>query len=242
MRPDRRSDRKVLIVEDDEAMSVALRDGFEYEGYAVTVAKDGEAGLHCATTAAPDLILLDVMLPKMTGLDVCKRLRTGGSAVPIIMLTARGQEIDKVLGLRQGADDYVTKPFGFMELMARVEAVLRRCPYGNGAPAPQAPDGNGRIGDVTIDFKACEAWKGGQGGQPIDLSPRELKLLAYFLQHRGEVISRETLLDTVWDYNAVLYTRTVDMHIAKLRKKIEDNPADPKHLITVHRLGYKLIG
>jgi DNA-binding response OmpR family regulator len=239
MRPDVQSNlRKVLIVEDDEAMSVALRDGFEYEGYAVTVAKDGEAGLHCATTAAPDLILLDVMLPKMTGLDVCKRLRTDGSAVPIIMLTARGQEIDKVLGLRQGADDYVTKPFGFMELMARVEAVLRRCPHGNGT-APHAADSACRIGDVTIDFRACEAWK---DGRSIDLSPRELKLLAYFLQHRGAVISRETLLDAVWDYNAILYTRTVDMHIAKLRKKIEDNPADPKHIITVHRLGYKLTG
>jgi len=230
--------RKVLIVEDDEAMSVALRDGFTYEGYAVTVAKDGEAGLHLATTAGPDLILLDVMLPKMTGLDVCRKLRTDGSGVPIIMLTARGQEIDKVLGLKQGADDYVTKPFGFMELMARVEAVLRRCTSVRSASAAP-PDTVFRFGDVTVDFRSCEAWK---GSRPIDLSPRELKLLAYFLQHRGEVISRETLLDEVWDYNAVLYTRTVDMHIAKLRKKIEDNPADPKHVVTVHRLGYKLIG
>ena len=230
--------RKVLIVEDDEAMSVALRDGFTYEGYAVTVAKDGEAGLHLATTAGPDLILLDVMLPKMTGLDVCRKLRTDGSGVPIIMLTARGQEIDKVLGLKQGADDYVTKPFGFMELMARVEAVLRRCtssPSLATAPAETAF----RFGDVTVDFRSCEAWK---GSRPIDLSPRELKLLGYFLQHRGEVISRETLLDEVWDYNAVLYTRTVDMHIAKLRKKIEDNPSDPRHIVTVHRLGYKFTG
>ncbi len=230
--------RKVLIVEDDEAMSVALRDGFTYEGYAVTVAKDGEAGLHLATTAGPDLILLDVMLPKMTGLDVCRKLRTDGSGVPIIMLTARGQEIDKVLGLKQGADDYVTKPFGFMELMARVEAVLRRCTSARSASAAPA-ETVFRFGDVTIDFRSCEAWK---GSRPVDLSPRELKLLAHFLQHRGEVISRETLLDEVWDYNAVLYTRTVDMHIAKLRKKIEDNPADPKHVVTVHRLGYKFIG
>jgi len=227
--------RKVLIVEDDEAMSVALRDGFEYEGYAVTVAKDGEAGLHLATAAEPDLILLDVMLPKMTGLDVCRKLRTDGRGVPIIMLTARGQEIDKVLGLRQGADDYVTKPFGFMELMARVEAVLRRCTSALGGH----PETTCRFGDVTIDFRACEGWK---GGRPIDLSPRELKLLAYFLQHPGEVISRETLLDAVWDYNAILYTRTVDMHIAKLRKKIEDNPGDPRHIVTVHRLGYKFTG
>jgi len=227
--------RKVLIVEDDEAMSVALRDGFEYEGYAVTVAKDGEAGLSLASTATPDLILLDVMLPKMTGLDVCRKLRTDGNGVPIIMLTARGQEIDKVLGLRQGADDYVTKPFGFMELMARVEAVLRRCNGPGTAPEPTTA----RFGDVTIDFKACEGWK---GTKPLDLSPRELKLLGYFLQHPGEVISREKLLDAVWDYNAILYTRTVDMHIAKLRKKIEDNPADPKHIVTVHRLGYKFTG
>jgi DNA-binding response OmpR family regulator len=229
--------KRVLIVEDDEAMSVALRDGFEYEGYAVTVAKDGEAGLHLATSADPDLILLDVMLPKMTGLDICRKLRTDGRAVPIIMLTARSQEIDKVLGLKQGADDYVTKPFGFMELMARVEAVLRRC---NGAPISAGSAGSTcRFGDVTVDFKACEGWK---NGRPIDLSPRELKLLAYFLQHPGEVISRETLLDAVWDYNAILYTRTVDMHIAKLRKKIEDNPAEPRHIVTVHRLGYKFTG
>jgi two-component system, OmpR family, alkaline phosphatase synthesis response regulator PhoP len=231
--------RKVLIVEDDEAMSVALRDGFTYEGYTVTVAKDGEAGLHLATTAVPDLILLDVMLPKLTGLDICRKLRTDGSAVPIIMLTARGQEIDKVLGLKQGADDYVTKPFGFMELMARVEAVLRRCTGPNGNGHAGAAEAVCRFGDVTVDFRSCEGWK---GSRSIDLSPRELKLLAYFLQHRGEVISRETLLDTVWDYNAVLYTRTVDMHIAKLRKKIEDNPGDPKHIVTVHRLGYKFTG
>jgi len=229
--------RRVLIVEDDPAMSVALRDGFEYEGYNVTVAQDGEAGLRLATaTEAPDLILLDVMLPKITGLDVCKKLRGDGNSVPIIMLTARGQEIDKVLGLKLGADDYVTKPFGFMELMARVEAVLRRCAA---AAAPPAPLETCRFGDVTLDFRAHEAWK---GGRPIELSPREFQLLAFFIQHRGEVVTREKLLDTVWDYNAIPFTRTVDMHIAKLRKKIEDNPADPRHIITVHRLGYKFVG
>ncbi len=140
---------RVLIVEDDTAMSVALRDGFEYEGYAVTVAQDGESGLRLATAEAPDLILLDVMLPKITGLDICRKLRGDGNRVPIIMLTARGQEIDKVLGLKLGADDYVTKPFGFMELMARVEAVLRRC------TSPEAPQlGTVRFGDVTLDFRA----------------------------------------------------------------------------------------
>ena len=227
---------RVLIVEDDEAMSVALRDGFQYEGYAVTLARDGEAGLKLATAETPDLILLDVMLPRMTGLDICRQLRSSGNAVPIIMLTARGQEIDKVLGLKLGADDYITKPFGFMELLARAEAVLRRArPPIATTETPETY----RFGDVVIDFKRHEARK---GGEEIDLSPREFQLLAYFIQHRGEIVTRETLLDTVWDYNAIPFTRTVDMHIAKLRKKVEDNPADPKHVITVHRLGYKFTG
>lgn len=228
---------RVLIVEDDEAMSIALRDGFQYEGYSVTVAKDGEAGLQMATAETPDLILLDVMLPKMTGLDICKQLRGDGNGVPIIMLTARGQEIDKVLGLKLGADDYITKPFGFMELLARAEAVLRRTrpPASTTGMAPETC----RFGDVLIDFKRHEAKK---GGQEIDLSPREFQLLAYFIQHKGEIVTREKLLDTVWDYNAIPFTRTVDMHIAKLRKKIEDNPSDPKHIVTVHRLGYKFTG
>jgi DNA-binding response OmpR family regulator len=225
--------RKVLIVEDDEAMSVALRDGLEYEGYAVDLATDGETGLRLATTGTPDLILLDVMLPKITGLDICKKLRGEGNGVPIIMLTARGQEIDKVLGLKLGADDYITKPFGFMELMARVEAVLRR------STAQTAPVDTYRFGDVVLDFKAHE---GRKGGKLLDLSAREFQLLAFFIQHRSEVVTREKLLDTVWDYNAIPFTRTVDMHIAKLRKKIEDNPADPKHIVTVHRLGYKFTG
>jgi two-component system alkaline phosphatase synthesis response regulator PhoP len=226
---------RVLIVEDDESMSVALRDGFQYEGYAVTVAKDGEAGLHLATSEPPDLILLDVMLPKMTGLDICRQLRSNGNGVPIIMLTARGQEIDKVLGLKLGADDYITKPFGFMELLARAEAVLRRA---KGAAAAAPPE-TYRFGDVCIDFKRHEARK---DGEAIELSPREFQLLGYFIQHRGEIVTREKLLDAVWDYNAIPFTRTVDMHIAKLRKKIEDNPSDPKHIVTVHRLGYKFTG
>ena len=227
---------RVLIVEDDEAMSIALRDGFQYEGYSVTVAKDGESGLQLATEESPDLILLDVMLPKMTGLDICKNLRGGGSAVPIIMLTARGQEIDKVLGLKLGADDYITKPFGFMELLARAEAVLRRSNPVQAAPSAVETY---RFGDVSVDFRRHEAHK---ADQPVDLSPREFQLLGFFNQHRGEVITREKLLDTVWDYNSIPFTRTVDMHIAKLRKKIEDNPSDPRHIVTVHRLGYKFTG
>ncbi|HVR97284.1 MAG TPA: response regulator transcription factor [Thermoanaerobaculia bacterium] len=225
--------RRVLIVEDDEAMSVALRDGFEYEGYTVMVAQDGEVGLRLATAERPDLILLDVMLPKMNGLDICKQLRNGGNGVPIIMLTARGQEIDKVLGLKLGADDYITKPFGFMELLARAEAVLRRSGGQNG------PLSACRFGDVEVDFKRHEAHK---AGRPLDLSPREFELLSFFFQHRGEVVTRETLLDAVWGYNSIPLTRTVDMHIAKLRKKIEDNPADPHFVVTVHRLGYKFTG
>ncbi|HEX5759056.1 MAG TPA: response regulator transcription factor [Thermoanaerobaculia bacterium] len=223
----------VLIVEDDEAMSVALRDGFEYEGYSVTLAKDGEAGLELATAGTPDLVVLDVMLPRMTGLDVCKQLRAGGSGVPIIMLTARGQEIDKVIGLKLGADDYVTKPFGFMELMARAEAVLRRA-----SGQATALDGY-RFGELAVDFRRHEATK---CGAPLELSPREFQLLAFFIQHRGEVVTRETLLDAVWDYNSIPFTRTVDMHIAKLRKKVEDEPGDPKWIVTVHRLGYKFTG
>ncbi|MCU0235301.1 MAG: response regulator transcription factor [Thermoanaerobaculales bacterium] len=224
---------RVLVVEDDEAMAVALRDGFAYEGYEVTVARDGEAGLALAREQPPDLMILDVMLPRMNGLEVCKLLRGEGSELPVIMLTARGQEIDKVLGLKLGADDYVTKPFSFMELMARVEAVLRRVrPGGRTQQAAQ------RFGDVTVDLARHEASK---GGVPLELSPREFRLLGYLLERRGEVVSREELLDAVWGYDSIPFTRTVDTHVAKLRKKIEDDPADPRYIITVHRLGYKLV-
>jgi DNA-binding response OmpR family regulator len=227
----------ILLVEDDPSVREAVSLALEGDGHRVETAVSGEEALGRWRRSRPDLILLDVMLPKITGLDVCKTLRGDGNRVPIIMLTARGQEIDKVLGLKLGADDYVTKPFGFMELMARVEAVLRRCASSAEAPPPQLE--TYRFGDVTLDFRAHEAWK---GGKTIELSPREFQLLGFFIQHRGEVVTREKLLDTVWDYNAIPFTRTVDMHIAKLRKKIEDNPADPRHVITVHRLGYKFVG
>ncbi len=224
---------KVLIVEDDAVMATALSDGFTYEGYAVVLAKDGEAGLKAAHEAAPDVVVLDVMMPKMSGLDVCKRLRSEGSSIPIIMLTARGQEIDKVLGLKLGADDYVTKPFGFMELMARVEALLRRT--AGGARHAEVYG----FGDVVVDFKKAELKK---NGSPVEVTARELKLLEFFIAHRGEVVPRERLLDQVWDYDSAPLTRTVDMHVAKLRKKIEDNPADPRFIVTVHRMGYKFNG
>jgi two-component system alkaline phosphatase synthesis response regulator PhoP len=224
---------KVLIVEDDESMAAALRDGFEYESYRVTVAKDGAEGLRLATEGSPDLIVLDVMLPKTSGLDVCKRIRASGNDVPIIMLTARGQEIDKVVGLKSGADDYVTKPFGFMELMARVEAVLRRAGHAS------QRTGVCRFGDVEVDFAGCEARK---GGRAIRLSALELRLLEYFVAHTGEVLSRERLLNAVWSYDSGSLSRTVDMHVAKLRRKIEDRHDDPRHIVTVHGVGYKFTG
>jgi len=224
---------KVLIVEDDAAMATALSDGFTYEGYEIALARDGEAGLKAARETTPDVIVLDVMLPKLSGLDVCKRLRAEGSNVPIMMLTARGQEIDKVLGLKLGADDYVTKPFGFMELIARVEALLRRT---TGGARPAAVYG---FGDVVVDFKTAELKK---RGEAVEVTARELKLLEYFIAHRGEVVPRERLLDQVWEYDAAPLTRTVDMHVAKLRKKIENDPSDPKFIVTVHRMGYKFTG
>ena len=225
---------RVLIIEDDAAMAVALRDGFRYEGYDVAVANDGVTGLELAREDPPDLLILDVMLPRMNGHDVCRELRQAGSQLPIIMLTARGQEIDKVLGLKLGADDYVTKPFGFLELMARAEALLRRT-----GPRETADGGECRFGDVTVDFDRGQAHK---SGEELILTPRELRLLRYFVEHRGRVVTREELLDAVWDYDSPPLTRTVDMHVAKLRKKIEDNPADPRHIVTVHRVGYKFTG
>lgn len=214
-------------------MAVALRDGFTYEGYAVHVARDGAAGLRMAEERSHDLVILDVMLPRISGLDVCRQLRSSGNDTPIIMLTARGQEIDKVLGLKTGADDYVTKPFSFLELMARVEAVLRRT-----SKSPEQVE-QVSFGDVEMNFKTFEATK---GGRSLDLSPREFKMMKYFVEHRGEVVTRDQLLDHVWGYEGLPLTRTVDMHIAKLRQKIEDTPSDPHHVITVHRVGYKFTG
>jgi DNA-binding response OmpR family regulator len=225
--------RRVLIVEDDQSMTVALRDGFEYEGYSVFHAADGPCALRLALEKEFDLIILDVMLPKLSGLDVCKEIRSSGNGIPIIMLTARSQEIDKVLGLRIGADDYVTKPFSFLELMARVEALLRRSSKLSGAIDSYC------FGNVVLNFKKLEASK---ATETLDLSPREFRILKYLIEHRGEVVTREKLLDAVWGYDNFPLTRTVDMHIAKLRHKIEDAPNEPRYIITIHRMGYKFLG
>jgi two-component system alkaline phosphatase synthesis response regulator PhoP len=222
---------RILIVEDDPAMSVALRDGFEFEKYAVDMAGDGEEGLRLANRGDHDLMILDVMLPKKSGLDVCKELRRNGSHTPIIMLTARGQEIDKIVGLKLGADDYVTKPFSFMELLARVEAVLRRV-------SRVTPSDECAFGDVTLDFRTYQATK---AGEVLELTPREFRILRYFIDHAGEVVNREALLNHVWGYDSSAFTRTVDTHMARLRQKIEDVPGEPRHFITVHRAGYKFV-
>ena len=222
---------RILIVEDDPAMSVALRDGFEFEKYSVDMAKDGEEGLRLATRGDHDLVVLDVMLPKKSGLDVCKELRKNGSRTPVIMLTARGQEIDKIVGLKLGADDYVTKPFSFMELLARVEAVLRRV-------SRNAPGDEYAFGDVTLDFRTYQATK---AGMPLDLTPREFRILRYFIDHAGEVVTREALLNHVWGYDSSAFTRTVDTHMARLRQKVEATPSEPRHFLTVHRVGYKFV-
>jgi two-component system alkaline phosphatase synthesis response regulator PhoP len=223
--------KNVLVVEDDSAMAIALRDGLEYEGYAVSLANDGEAGLQMASEFQPDLILLDVMLPKLSGLSLCRELRNRGRDIPIIMLTARGQELDKVQGLKAGADDYLTKPFGFLELTARMEAVLRR--------SASIEIRKYAFGNTIVDFRRREAER---AGERIALSAREFELLAYLIQHRGEVLTRQQLLEAVWGYHGGSNTRTVDMHVAKLRKKLEDDPARPSWIVTQHRVGYRFDG
>jgi len=225
--------QRVLIIEDEPDMVLGLKDNFEYEGYDVVVARDGKEGISRALADKPDLILLDIMLPKISGLDVCRQLRTSGVDTPVIMLTARGQEIDKVIGLETGADDYVTKPFSIKELLARVRAHLRR------ASKRVAEIETYAFGEIHLDFRKYQATK---EGQPIELSPREFELLKYFIQHHGETITRDQLLDDVWGYDNYPFTRTIDNHIAKLRQKIEQIPAEPRYIITVHRVGYRFLG
>lgn len=230
---------KILIVEDEPEMILGLRDNFEYQGYEVVVACDGLQAVESALSELPDLILLDVMLPKLNGFDVCRRLRRAGLITPIIMLTARGQETDKIVGLEIGADDYVTKPFSIKELLARVGAMLRRAEVNNASVKPAPPAAVYRFGDIEIDFKNYRAAK---SEEPLALSPREFEILKYFVKRRGEAITREELLDRIWGYDNYPFTRTVDNHIAKLRQKIEDSPAEPQYIITLHRIGYKFLG
>jgi DNA-binding response OmpR family regulator len=224
---------RILIVEDEPAMVAGLRDNFEYEGYEVISANDGVEGLGLAIKEHPDLVVLDVMMPRMSGLDVCKQLKAKRPALPIIMLTARGQEIDKVVGLELGADDYVTKPFSIRELMARVKAVLRRV-----SPLSTTPEVY-RFGDVEVNIRSNDVRR---AGAPVELSSKEFALLAYFVAHPAETLSRDRLLDAVWGYENYPNTRTVDTHILHLRQKLEPNPEEPRLFLTVHGSGYKFVG
>jgi DNA-binding response OmpR family regulator len=224
---------KILIVEDEPHMVSGLRDNFEFEGYQVITAADGIEGLERALSDAPDLIVLDVMMPRMSGLDVCKQLKAKRPSIPIIMLTARGQEVDKVVGLELGADDYVTKPFSIRELLARVKAVLRR--------SQTAPRDKERylFGDVEVNLKSCQV---ARSGRALEFSSKEFELLRYFLCHPGETLSRDRLLEDVWGYDKFPTTRTVDAHIVRLRQKLEAKPEEPRFILTVHGTGYKFVG
>jgi two-component system alkaline phosphatase synthesis response regulator PhoP len=222
---------RILVVEDEPALRIALSDRLSSEDYEVDTAADGEEGYEKALAGTFDLILLDVMLPRKKGFDVCRDLRTAGSTVPIILLTARGETVDKVLGLKLGADDYVTKPFEMSELLARIEARLR-----SAQSRPPTEEEAVEFGTLRIDFRGTTVTK---NGQPVSLSAREFQLLSYFVRHPGKTLSRETLLKEVWGYNSDSYTRTVDVHVANLRQKLEDNPKQPEHLLTVLGLGYK---
>src|SRR5260370_28237698 len=224
---------RILVVEDEPNMVAGLRDNFEFEGYEVITAGDGIEGLRRALEESPDLVVLDVMMPRMSGLEVCKQLRAQRGSIPIIMLTARGQEIDKVVGLELGAEDYVTKPFSIRELMARVKAVLRRV-------SPQAPAAEVyRFSDVEVNVRSNEVLR---AGTAVDLSAKEFALLAYFVAHPAETLTRDRLLDAVWGYENYPNTRTVDTHIVHLRQKLEPNPEEPRFILTIHGSGYKFVG
>ena len=221
---------RILVVEDDPAILRGLSDNLRAESYEVTTAADGELAFRLGRDGGFDLVLLDVMLPKMNGFEVCRRLRAEGSNVPILMLTARGEEADRVRGLDLGADDYLTKPFSLAELQARVRALLRR------RATPSLLPDEARFGDVVVDFRRYE---GRKGEAPLKLTRKEFGTLRFLISRAGEVVSRHELLDEVWDYQEYPTTRTVDTHVASLRAKIETDPATPRHLLTVHGVGYK---
>jgi two-component system alkaline phosphatase synthesis response regulator PhoP len=227
--------KRILVIEDEPQMLLGLRDNLELEGYEVQTAADGEEGLARAASFSPDLVILDVMLPRKGGFDVCRELRARSNTTPIVMLTARSAETDKVLGLELGADDYVTKPFSITELLARVRAVLRRATTQKAAPTADLV----RIGDIEIDFKLHQARR---GKTRIEFTAREFDLLRYFVQHTGQVVTREQILNEVWGYEEFPTTRTIDNFVAKLRQKIERAPHAPEHILTIHGSGYKFVG
>jgi len=221
---------EILIIEDDDAILAALRGDMEFEGFAVTTAQDGRKGFDLATSRAFNLIILDILLPRMNGFEVCKKIRERGIAIPILMLTAaKTDETDKVTGLELGADDYVTKPFGMRELMARVKALLRR-----GAAVPKSKTFS--LGDVVVDLGRREVLK---AGRPVHLTALEFDVLRLLIERRGEVVTRDEMLDAVWN-ETVVAPRSIDPHIVHLRRKIEDDPAQPRLIVSVRSVGYKL--
>jgi two-component system alkaline phosphatase synthesis response regulator PhoP len=225
---------KILIIEDEVDLVKGLKLNLADEGYDIDLAYDGVEGLRKALEDRPDLIVLDIMLPGMNGLDICRELRRKNIGIPIIMLTAKGEEIDKVVGLEVGSDDYITKPFSLREFLSRVKAHLRR-EKREGAVAPQVY----RFGDIEVDFAH---FKVRRGGKELDLTSLELEILKYFIAHQREVIKRDVLLDKIWGYEKYPTTRTIDNHILKLRKKIEEDPAHPKYILSVYGEGYRFIG
>ncbi len=222
--------QRILLVEDEPGLVMTLTDRLTSEGYQVETAMDAHAGLARSSQEKFDLILLDVMLPGGSGFDVCRDLRQRGIKTPVIMLTARGQVIDKVLGLKIGADDYLTKPFEMLELLARMEVQLRKVEH------PTVSSDSYQFGDVNVDFRRAEIHR---GDDLIELSAKEFKLLRYLIEHRGAALSRDELLNEVWGYDAAVTTRTVDVHIAGLRQKLEPNPRHPQFILTIHGIGYK---
>jgi DNA-binding response OmpR family regulator len=224
---------RVLIVEDEEAILLALEDDLRAEGYEVASATDGPGGLSMAEDQAYDLIVLDIMLPGMDGFEVCRRLRQASVSTPILILTAKSQEIDKVLGLELGADDYVTKPYSSRELLARVKAILRR------GTSPPPDLGSFRFGDIEVDFKRYGARK---SGRAVHLTRREYSLLRFLIEHSDEVVSRSKILDQVWGDAASVYPRTVDTHVGRLRKKLEDDPKNPRYIVGIRGVGYRFAG
>ena len=221
----------VAIIDDDESVRQSLAANLELEGFQIIQAGDGEEGVRMIKERTPDLIILDVMMPKKDGLEACREVRNAGISTPLILLTARSTEVDKVLGLELGADDYLAKPFGMRELIARVRALLRRTQATNEIDLVH-------FSEVVVDFKA---YKAERNQQPLELSAREYRLLRYLVAKKGSVVTRDELLDEVWGYNSYPSTRTVDNHIARLRQKIEENSDNPRHILTVHGVGYKFV-